>query len=62
MRMKQNYNILYEAIGWAWDTIPVFKSFDEDTKALISYLISLILFTLMLIVMAFNLNITLPGQ
>ena len=58
--MKQNYNILYEAIGWAWDTITVFKSFSEDTKALLSYLLSLVLFGVMLAALAFSFNIILP--
>ena len=55
--MKQNYHILYEAIGWVWDTIPIFKLFSEDTKALLSYLFSLVLFSFMLIALAFNFNI-----
>lgn len=30
---------LYNFIDWTWNVIPVFKSFHDDTKAIISLLV-----------------------
>ena len=32
------YDIIYDAIEWSWKNIPVLKSFDQQTQAIITYL------------------------